>query len=127
MWLDSLPFCLFLGTALGFLGGLGVGGGSLLVLWLTEVLAMDQRMAQGINLLFFLPAALLSAWLHSRNGQVDKKVAWPAMAAGAAAAALCAWISAGLDLSLLRKLFGGLMTATGIRELYLCYRQRKER
>ncbi len=127
MLLESIPVCLLVGTALGFLGGLGVGGGSLLVLWLTEVLSMDHRLAQGINLLFFLPAALLSAVLHSRKGQVERKAAAPAMAAGAAAAALCAWISAGLDLSLLRKLFGGLMVFTGIRELFLCYRQRKER
>ncbi len=127
MFLESIPVCLLVGTALGFLGGLGVGGGSLLVLWLTEVLSMDQRLAQGVNLLFFLPAACLSAWLHGRKGQVEKKTAAPAMGVGAAAAALCAWISAGLDLSLLRKLFGGLMVFTGIRELFLCYRQRKER
>ena len=33
--LESLPFVLFISSALGFLAGLGVGGGSLLILWLT--------------------------------------------------------------------------------------------
>ena len=37
--LESLPVALIVGTLLGFLTGLGVGGGSLLILWLTLVLA----------------------------------------------------------------------------------------
>ena len=58
MWLESVPVCIGVGAILGFLSGLGVGGGSLLILWLTAVLGTEQRAAQGINLLFFLPAAV---------------------------------------------------------------------
>ena len=43
---------LLVGTALGFLTGLGVGGGSLLMVWLTAVLGMDTLTARSINLLF---------------------------------------------------------------------------
>ena len=57
--LESLPVTLLVATILGFLTGLGVGGGSLLILWLTIVLGMDQATARGINLLFFLPAAVI--------------------------------------------------------------------
>ena len=64
IFLESVPAAIVVGTLLGFLSGLGIGGGSLLVLWLTAVLSMEQRMAQGINLLFFLPAALVSCLFH---------------------------------------------------------------
>ena len=44
-----------IGAALGFLSGLGVGGGSLLLLWLTIVTGMEQSEARLINMMFFLP------------------------------------------------------------------------
>ena len=48
---------LLIATLLGFLAGMGVGGGSLLLLWLTQVAMLEQTQARIINLLFFLPAA----------------------------------------------------------------------
>ncbi len=44
---------------LGFLAGLGVGGGSLLIIWLTMVVQSDQQEARLINLMFFIPSALI--------------------------------------------------------------------
>ena len=55
MLLESLPVALIVGTVLGFLTGLGVGGGSLLILWLTLVLEMPQTAARGIICCFFCP------------------------------------------------------------------------
>ena len=68
--LDSLPVILLVGTALGFLSGLGIGGGSLLILWLTLVLNTDHAAARGINLLFFLPSALIACFFRWRQGSI---------------------------------------------------------
>ncbi len=124
IFLESVPAAIVVGTLLGFLSGLGIGGGSLLVLWLTAVLSMEQRMAQGINLLFFLPAALVSCLFHWKHGRLQWSIALPAMAAGALAAGLCAWAAVGLDTELLRKLFGGLLILTGLWELFGRHRRR---
>lgn len=118
--LESLPVALIVGTLLGFLTGLGVGGGSLLILWLTLVLEMSQTDARGINLLFFLPSAAISCYLRWRQGAVTLKKILPAIFAGCAAAAVFSLISTRIDLEILKKLFGVLLLATGIREL--CYR-----
>ena len=118
--LESLPVALIVGTLLGFLTGLGVGGGRLLILWLTLVLEMSQTDARGINLLFFLPSAAISCYLRWRQGAVTLKKILPAIFAGCAAAAVFSLISTRMDLEILRKLFGVLLLATGIREL--CYR-----
>ena len=48
---------LLCGLGAGILSAWGVGGGTLLLLVMTLVLDVDQRTAQGINLLFFLPTA----------------------------------------------------------------------
>ena len=113
--LESIPVSIFVGAALGFLSGLGVGGGSLLVLWLTAVLSLDPVTARGINLLFFLPSALVSIWLRRNQGTLRRNIILPAAIAGCLAAGFLSRIR--LDSQVLKKLFGVLLIATGLREL----------
>ena len=115
--LESFPVTLLAGTVLGFLTGLGVGGGSLLVLWLTAVLSMDTATARSINLLFFLPSALIACCFRWKQGCLKLSHVLPAAVAGCVSAALFSMLGASMDTALLRKLFGILLLATGVREL----------
>ena len=115
--LTSLPVSLIIGTLLGFLSGLGIGGGSLLILWLISVLQMDPSTARGINLLFFVPAALISCLFRVKQGNLHIRPLLPAILAGCAAAAAFSWISTLLDVEILRRGFGFLLIITGIREI----------
>lgn len=115
--LESFPFSMVIGTLLGFLAGLGIGGGSLLILWLTIVLGIPQETARGINLLFFLPAAALSSCFRLRHGSLKLKQLLPAILAGCLCAVGGTFLSTILNLALLRKLFGFLLLATALREL----------
>ncbi len=112
-WLIPLA----VGAATGVLSGFGVGGGTLLLVYLTAVAGVDQHLAQGINLLYFLPAGLLALPAHIKNGYVEKKALLPCIAAGLTCAAMCAWAATGLEADLLRKLFGGFLILIGLREL----------
>ena len=121
--LESLPVVLMIGTVLGFLSGLGIGGGSLLILWLTMVLNMDTITARSVNLLFFIPSALIACFFRWRQGTLTIRKVIPAIIAGCIAAALFSWISTILDVEILKKLFGIVLIAAGTRELF--YRPRK--
>ena len=121
--LESLPFTLLLATVLGFLSGMGVGGGSLLILWLTIVLKVSAETARGINLLFFIPSALISCCFRWKQGSLPRKTVLPAVFSGCIAAAFFSWFGTKLDTGLLKKLFGGLLLITGLRELL--YRPKK--
>ena len=123
--LNSLPVTIIVGTVLGFLSGLGIGGGSLLIIWLTMVLHTDPQTARSMNLLFFLPSAIVSCCFRLRQGNLKLKPLIPAILAGCAAAALFSWISTIMDVDILKKLFGILLIAAGLRELL--YRPRKPR
>lgn len=116
--LNSFPIALLVGTILGFLSGLGVGGGSLLILWLTLVLNMPAAIARGINLAFFLPAALVSCFFRWRQGVLKLSVVVPGAICGCIAAALFTWLGLRMDLELLKKGFGGLLLVTGLREVF---------
>ena len=105
------------GICTGILSGFGVGGGTLLVLYLTFVAGMPQRQAQGINLVYFICTALPAAIGHVRKGRVDNKpVLWAALAGGASAV-LTAFLASEMETRLLRRLFGILLLLAGIREL----------
>lgn len=121
--LERLPVSLIAGGALGFLSGIGVGGGSLLMLWLTLVLGMEHNVARLINLIFFIPSAIIASLFRWRQGALDIKKLVPAILCGCIAAGIFAFWSKQLPLGILKKLFGGLLILTGIRELF--YRQRK--
>lgn len=115
--LESIPVMLIVGTILGFLTGLGIGGGSLLILWLTMVLNVDPITARSINLLFFIPSAIIACLFRIKQGKLKLKPLFPAIIAGCVAAALFSWFSTVLDVEILKKLFGVVLLAAGIREL----------
>lgn len=123
--LESLPAILIIGAVLGFLTGLGVGGGSLLMLWLTVVLSTDQAVARSINLLFFLPSALITCLIRSKKKELDWKAFFPAILSGCLSAILFSFFAARLDTELLKKGFGIVLLIAGARELF--YRERKAR
>ena len=106
------------GFLTGILSGFGVGGGTLLLVYMTAVAGLDQRLAQGINLLYFLPAALMALPSHVKNGYVEKPALVPAIAAGLACAGVTAWVATGLEVGVLRRLFGGFLVLVGLWELF---------
>lgn len=101
----------------GFLSGLGIGGGSLLMVWLTAVAGVSQTAARGINLLYFLPTAGAALIFHGKNRFVDWRSARWAILGGVVLAAIGAWAGSQTDTGLLRKLFGVFLLFVGISEL----------
>lgn len=116
--LESFPVTFLVGTVLGFLAGLGVGGGSLFVLWLTLVLGLPHPQARVWNLFFFLPSALISSLFRLKQKHLPIKKVWPAMVAGCVCAGICSLFSTHIHLGLLKKFFGALLIVTGLRELF---------
>lgn len=105
------------GLITGILSGFGIGGGTLLLLYMTAVAGLDQHLAQGINLLYFLPAGLTALPAHVKNGYIQKEALLPAIAAGLACAAAAAWAATALDTHVLRRCFGAFLVLIGLWEL----------
>ena len=123
--LNGFFFPIFIGTILGGLSGLGVGGGSLLMLWLTLVMGAEPESARLMNLRFFIPCALATSIFRWRQGKLSWKLTLLAVAAGCVGAVLGNLWRQYLDLALMRKIFGALFILCGNRELF--YRPKKAR
>ena len=109
---------LLAGTVTGVLSGFGIGGGSLLLIYMTNFAGVSQNIAQGINLLYFLPTAGAALPSHIKNGYIERAALLPAILAGLAGTAVAAWAATGMDVELLRKCFGAYLLIIGVRELF---------
>lgn len=114
----SSVFAALIGLLTGILSGFGIGGGSLLMLWLTCVMDISQRQAAGINLLYFLTCAPPALYSHWKNQLIDKKAAGFCILTGIPLSMLGCYLAAHLELSLIRRGFGVLLLWIGFRELF---------
>ena len=111
-----LPFLCGLGASI--ISAWGVGGGTLLLLVMTLFLGVDQRTAQGINLLFFLPTAATALVCHAKGGFLDKSTLKAAIPLAVAAALAGAWIATAVDVEVLRRPFGVYLLLSGASLLW---------
>jgi uncharacterized membrane protein YfcA len=101
----------------GILASLGVGGGMLLIIYLTVFAGFDQLSAQGINLLYFIPIALLAVIIHTRNKLINWRPLIPAIAAGVVGAVLGSIIAGFIDKEILRTAFAIFVLVIGVKEI----------
>lgn len=113
-WLLSFT----IGGLTGVLSAFGIGGGTLLLIYMTTFANISQTTAQGINLLYFLPTAAIALISHRKNGFLRKEAAKPAILFGLIGTALTAWVATALDVALLRKVFGVFLIYIGVTELF---------
>ena len=114
-------------AAVAVLAGMGVGGGGLLVIYLTLLKGMDQLKAQGINLLFFIASALSAVIFNfkKRKPELNRlvKIALP----GIAFAILGSLLAKGANPQLIRKCFGGLLVISGISGLLKSFAKKQSK
>lgn len=106
------------GAVTGVASGLGIGGGTLLMIWMTLVAGVSQNAAQGINLLYFIPTSGASLVSHFKNGYIDLKTSIPAAIGGTLVTILASLFATSLDVSLLKQCFGGFLVIVGVYELF---------
>lgn len=119
-----------IGIAGGVMGGMGMGGGTLLIPLLTVCCSLEQHTAQALNLIVFIPMSLVAVAIHIRNKLVDfgqvLPIAIPAVASGVVAS-LLSKLTGAWSLS---RLFGLFLVLLGIYQLITaiiaCAKRRKE-
>ena len=102
----------------GIFASMGLGGGMVLIVYLMVFAGFSQLAAQGINLVFFIPIAIISLVLHTKNKLVEWKKAVPAVLWGTAAVIISAWLANRIEQSLLSKAFGIFLILMGLKELF---------
>ncbi len=104
---------------------MGIGGGTILIPALTMFLNIDQHRAQGVNLLFFIPTAVIALIIHKKNKNLDFKIAIPLILTGLIGAAVGSFVAISIDAQLLKRLFGIFLFFMGGYEIYKGFKKQK--
>ena len=106
------------GFICGVLSGFGVGGGTLLMIYMVNFASIAQNAAQGINLLYFVPTSLTALYSHIKNKLIDWKMAVPAIISGLVFTLVSAFIATTIDVEILKKFFGAFLVLVGCYEFF---------
>jgi len=106
------------GILISMLAGLGIGGGGLLVIYLTLVKDISQIEAQGINLLFFVIAGSASLIIHIKKRKLELKNIILMIIFGSLGAVAGSFIANLTDATIVKKIFGGFLLISGLIELF---------
>jgi len=117
---------ILIGFAAGVISGMGIGGGAILIPALTIFFGMQQQNAQHINLLYFIPTALLAVSIHKKSGNIEKKGLRPLILWGLLGALLGSLIAVKLDANYLRKGFAIFLLVMALYEIRKGYLKWKE-
>jgi len=108
---------LIIGLAAGIISGMGIGGGTVLIPALVIFFKPEQHIAQSVNLIFFIPTAVVALIIHIRNKRIDFKTAIPAIISGLAGAYLGSRLAISLQGPVLKKWFAVFLFILGCYEL----------
>ena len=116
MW-NYIKFVI-IGLLGGLLGGMGMGGGTVLIPLLAIFTKVGQKASQAINLISFIPMAVVALYFHFKNRLVRKEglllIIIPACVFAVLGSVLLIFVNA----ELLKKIFGGFLIALAILQFF---------
>lgn len=125
----KIVFRILAGLTGGLVGGMGMGGGTLLIPILTIFLSFTQLQAQGINLIAFIPMSIIAIIVHAKNKLVKFKESWLLALFGAITSFLSALLATSLNNTVLKKLFAIFLIGLGIWQaidVFKAFKKQKE-
>lgn len=111
-----------IGLISGVIGGLGMGGGTVLILLLSIFSNIEQHIAQGTNVVFFIPTAIAAIFIYIKHKNIRFKVGIPICIWGLVGTFFGATLSSNLNVGILRKGFGVFLIIIAIYQSYSLYK-----
>ena len=106
------------GVISGIISSLGIGGGTILIFLLISFSEIEQHIAQGVNLIFFIPTSIVSIFINLKNNNIEKRTALIVSIFGIIGAILGARIAVSIDVINLKKYFGLFLLIIAFYEIF---------
>jgi len=111
------------GLIAGTVSGMGMGGGTILILLLSLFVGLDQHVAQATNLVFFIPTSIAAIIINLKQKNINLKVAKLISIFGIIGAIIGAIVADNIDAKNLRKYFAIFILIIAVREIYSLYKE----
>jgi len=107
-----------IGFFAGIIGGMGIGGGTILIPSLVFLIGTQQHTAQSVNLISFIPTAIVAIMIHLRHKSIEKELILKLILLGILGAIMGSLIAVSLDPQMLKKVFAGFLFTMGLYEIF---------
>ena len=101
----------------GLIGSMGFGGGGVLIIYLVVFANIPQLQAQGINLIFFVPCAILATIIYTIKKQIDYKQILPVIIGGVIGSIISIFLLKSINTDYLSKAFSIFLITMGISSI----------
>ena len=108
---------LLAGFIAGVISSMGMGGGTVLLLYLRLFTETSQLKAQGMNLLFFIPIGVISVIIYSKSKLINWRTVLPLAAVGAVGALIGCFLTGVLGVKIISKIFALLLIFLGVQKI----------
>ncbi len=105
------------GLVSGIVSGLGIGGGTVLIPTLCIFFGFTQQEAQSLNLIYFIPTAIIAILTHMKQGNIEKKLVLKLVLFGLVFAAIGSFLAIRINNEVLQKIFGAFLLVMGTMEI----------
>ena len=106
-----------IGFFAGIIGGMGMGGGTILIPALVLLAGIDTKIAQSVNLLSSIPMTLIALAIHIKNKNVIFKSVIPIAVFGVLGAVFGSLLANYLSSDILKKIYGIFLLLVGLFEV----------
>lgn len=114
---------ILIGVVSGIVTGIGMGGGTILILLLSIIWKYNQHVAQATNLIFFIPTSIISIIVNLKEKNINIKLASILSVFGIIGAVIGAYIGSSIEVSKLKKIFAVFLIIIAIHEVYSLYKE----
>ena len=98
----------------GIVAGMGMGGGTVLIPLLTIVCGVSQKISQGVNLLVFIPLAIVVLIIYYRKKLINFKGVWFIIIPGVIVSLIGSIFSLKIESQTLQTIFGIFLICVGL-------------
>lgn len=110
-------FLTIIGFFAGIIGGMGMGGGTILIPALILFANVDPKIAQSINLISSIPMTIFALIIHIKNKNVIFSLVIPIAIFGVIGAVFGSFVANYLSSEILKKIFGIFILIIGCIEI----------
>ena len=101
----------------GVFAGMGMGGGTFLIPLITLLMNVKQNVAQCLNLLVFVPMAIITIIIYAKQKLIDFKSWWLVSIPACVISTIGALVAVKLPAKILKIIFGSFIAIIGVVQI----------
>lgn len=110
----------------GVLGGMGMGGGTVLIPLLSIFYSVGQHSAQAVNLISFIPMAIVALIIHLKNKLVVFKDLLKIIIPGLISCVVGSFLAKQISAEVLKRIFGGFLILLSIIQIFMGFKEKSQ-